>query len=86
MKMIYSCREMADWVSKELDQRLPLSVRIRMKIHLYMCRNCHTYREQIHHVERCLERYYSEDAPAETSLSEEKKRALKEILKRGTSK
>lgn len=85
MKLIYTCREMADLVSLELDSSLSLSVRMRMALHLSMCKNCQIYREQIHQIETCLESYYADSSDDSAGLTEERKNSIKRMLSRENS-
>lgn len=81
MKLMYNCREMVDLVSQELDQNLPLSVRMRMAMHLSMCGHCRTYRDQIREVELMLEKHYAAECyGGEMSLSDDAKARIEAAL------
>lgn len=81
MKLMYNCREMVDLVSQELDQNLPLSVRMRMAMHLSMCGHCRTYRDQIREVELMLEKHYAAECySGELSLSDDARKRIEEAL------
>ena len=51
-----NCREVSDRVSDFLDARLPLRVRLQMRLHLLMCRICREYVRQMALVVRALGR------------------------------
>ncbi len=59
MKLMYNCREMADLLSEELDHDLPLSTRLKMGMHILMCKKCRTYRDQVHTVESFLANHFA---------------------------
>ncbi len=81
MNLMYNCREIVDLVSLELDQKLPISVRLKMAMHLSMCHNCRTYRDQIHHVEKLINTFYSETgADSELELSEEARKTIEKRI------
>ncbi len=83
MNMMYKCREIVDLVSLELDQKLPLLVRLKMTIHLSMCHDCRTYRDQIHHVETLISSFHSAAKDeTELKLSEESKKAIEEKIQK----
>lgn len=82
MKMMYNCREMVDFVSMELDRKLPLFVRMRMAMHLSMCKNCRNYRDQISHVEKLIETYYSEETFEMLTLSDEIKSSIESTIEK----
>ncbi len=41
-----TCREISKWVSESLDRKLPLHLRVEVRLHLMMCRMCRRYRRQ----------------------------------------
>ncbi len=41
---ILTCREVVDLLADDLDQSLPLSLEMRLKLHLFLCRNCRRFR------------------------------------------
>ena len=41
------CKQIVDLVSQEMDSKLPWSIRMEVKMHLLMCKNCHRYAKQL---------------------------------------
>lgn len=82
MKMLFTCRQMARLASEELDRPLSFQVKVRMFIHLLLCRDCRTYHDQIKRVDQFIESYYSTRKEPEMSLSEEAKARMIAALER----
>lgn len=53
-----NCRQTAQLISQSLDCRLPLRQRLRMRLHLSLCRACATYRSQIELLDRIIRRQF----------------------------
>lgn len=49
-----SCRRAADMVSQGLDRRLGLGERLRLRLHLAMCRSCARYQAQLRFLRRAM--------------------------------
>lgn len=49
-----SCKEASKLVSESLDLRLPLKTRLRLRLHLSMCRICTAYYRQLHFLRRVI--------------------------------
>lgn len=47
-----SCRQAADLVSQGLDRRLRLGERLRLRLHLAMCRSCTHFATQLRFLRR----------------------------------
>lgn len=41
---IPTCREMVDLLGEDWDQSLPMSLGMRLHLHLFLCRNCRRFR------------------------------------------
>ncbi len=41
------CKQIVDLVSQEMESKLPWSIRMEVKMHLLMCKNCHRYAKQL---------------------------------------
>jgi len=44
----YACRHAAELMSQAMDEPLPWLVRLRLRAHLSMCRNCQRVEQQLH--------------------------------------
>lgn len=64
---------MARLASEELDRPLGFWVRVRMFIHLLLCKECRTYHDQIQRVDEFIDSYYNRKAETAITLSEEAK-------------
>jgi len=45
--IMYNCKQTSRMVSDSMDMRLPLHQRIRIKLHLYMCKLCNNNYKQL---------------------------------------
>jgi len=50
-----TCKETAELVSKEVDDRLSLKERLDLRLHLMMCRGCRNYRSNVRFLRRACE-------------------------------
>ena len=78
-----SCKDMSPLISENMDHSLALKDRWKIRLHLFMCRFCRYYQEQLE-VLRNLSRYLGEvESPANSALflSKERKEKIKSLLK-----
>ncbi len=81
MKMMFTCREMVDLISQELDQKVSLFSKLKMAMHLAMCRDCKTYSDQIRSVETLMNNHFTGEASnGAIKLSEEARMRIEERL------
>ncbi|MBW1982169.1 MAG: zf-HC2 domain-containing protein [Deltaproteobacteria bacterium] len=83
-----SCKEAAQLISESLDNQLPLSRRLALRMHLLMCKFCSRYWKQMHFLRKTLH-YCSEHVEEtqylpEASLSQEARARIKKILREGS--
>ncbi len=78
-----SCKDTSPLISEMMDHSLPLSRRLRVKVHLAMCKVCQIYQKQLKMLRTMAKRISEEDSPAysKISLTEECKEKIKEALK-----
>jgi len=69
--MMITCKEFARMASRGMDQRLPVMMRIKFKLHLLMCRACARYKTQLGIIRRLMETVAPGFDDAEVSESEE---------------
>ena len=83
-----TCREVSYLISVSLDQRLPLTRRLAMRLHFLLCRACARYRRQIIALNRLAKGYAQSenDENAECALSEEEKEMIKARLRNSEEK
>jgi hypothetical protein len=76
-----SCREATRLISESLDRRLTLRERISLRVHLFVCKICTRYRQQVLFIRETLRLYEAaEDCPAPVSLSPETRDRIKRLL------
>ena len=82
-----SCQEVSRFVSESLDRELPLGQRLRVRIHLLMCRFCSRFRRQVLFLRDAARRYLTAGDETETSpadgLSAEARARIKQALRPG---
>ena len=61
------CKDVADKASAYIDNELPLSTRFSIKLHLFMCKKCKRYVDQLKTTIKSLAglRNYQTDLPTE---------------------
>lgn len=80
---MFSCRDVSRKLSQSMDEALPLSQRMAIRIHLMMCRYCSRFHRQLVLL-RKMSRHMDPDQPSgEThdKLSAEAKTRIKDKLR-----
>jgi hypothetical protein len=84
-----SCQEVSRFVSESLDRELPLGQRLRVRIHLLMCRFCSRFRRQVLFLRDAARRYLTMGEGMAslfgTDLSPEARERIKRSLKPGST-
>ena len=52
MKWMLTCRDATELASRAMDQRLPLSNRMALRLHLAICKNCTRFNRQLQEMRR----------------------------------
>ncbi len=68
MKLMYTCREMVDLISQELDHDHTISTQMKMKMHIVMCKKCRIYRDQLFSVDTFLQNHFASLEPSSEAL------------------
>ena len=77
-----SCRDVARLASDSMDRTLPLSTRIQLQLHYWICQACTEYRRQLLVLRKATRRSASETQPQDdTQLSAAAKARLKEAFR-----
>ncbi len=83
--MMLTCRESAKLISDELDRKLPLWLRLGLRVHLMMCSACRAYRQQLGALNKLISERFRGDRPADTadpqSLSNAARQRIKAALR-----
>ena len=68
MKWLPTCKETTELASRAMDERLPISDRIAMQMHLAICKNCMRFTRQLQEMRRLFrsETPANDDAPGLT--------------------
>ena len=76
---MFNCREVTRLVSESLDRELPLSQRIGVKMHLFMCKLCPEVRRQMLFIREAIGRFSQEEMSPESDgfLSSEARDRIK---------
>ncbi len=82
-----SCKDVSRLVSESLDHRLPLWQRMRVRMHLAMCRFCSRFRRQTVFLRDAARHYVSapDDSATGPGLSPEARDRIKQSLRSGPS-
>ena len=82
-KIMLTCKDLAWLSSQELDTNLPFMTRLKMKMHITMCKTCYFYRDQlkmIHALIRKIAPDFDSIADESVSLSNESKERIKKYI------
>ena len=79
-----TCRDVYPYMSEMLDHEIPFIPRMRVKLHLALCRVCTFYQQQLQTIKKLSENIglSQENSKEGPDLSEEKKLKIKEALKK----
>lgn len=78
-----SCKEAVRLLSEAMDRRLPIALRIKLRLHFLICALCKRYMVQLRFLRRIMRRYSRQsdaEAPAAASLSTEARQRIKHVL------
>ncbi len=77
-----SCREVSELVSRSLDEKLPLIVRLKVRVHLLMCRMCATFARRVRQLrEQLSSGRIAPESVLDASLPAATRERLKQLLK-----
>ena len=78
-----TCRDVSRLVSDAMDRELPLTARIRVRMHLLLCPPCKRYEDQVHllrQTARHLYRHVTEGVEGSVALSDEARGRILQTL------
>jgi hypothetical protein len=73
------CKQIIDLVSQQMESKLPWSIRMEVKIHLLICKNCHRYAKQLSFMQSELNQL--EKNLSSVSLATPAKKRIKQSFK-----
>jgi hypothetical protein len=81
VRVMPPCKDIAILISQSMDQRLPLTKRISIRLHVAMCSLCRRYEKQLRLLRESTGRYANPDEnEVEESLSPEAKARLQKAI------
>lgn len=81
VRVMPSCRDVSELVSQSMDQRLPLTKRMTIRLHVSMCSLCRRYEKQLRLLREGARHFADpEENTAQSSLSPEAAERLKKAL------
>jgi Putative zinc-finger len=84
VRVMPSCRDVSELVSRAMDERLSLRKRLSIRLHLSMCSLCRRYEKQLRLLRQATQHYADpEENEVEASLSPEAKARLEKALEDG---
>ena len=57
---IFKCKDVSHLISKSMDQKLPLRIRLGVKFHLMMCDVCLRYKKQLELISNAISKIETE--------------------------
>jgi len=82
MKWIPTCRESTALASRAMDERLPLSNRMALRLHLAICENCARFNRQLQEMRRLFRAETAADDDARGLAPEARQRIEIELQKK----
>lgn len=82
MKWMATCREATELASRAMDQRLPLSNRMALRLHLAICKNCARFSQQLQEMRRLFREEAAANDDADGLAPEARQRIASELQKK----
>lgn len=82
MKWMTTCREATELASRAMDERLPLSNRMALRLHLAICANCTRFNQQLQEMRRLLRAEVAASDDASGLAPEARQRIARELQKK----
>ncbi len=80
-----SCKEITEKANSYLDDELPFFTRLKVKLHLSMCKHCQRYVEQLSITIRTLSKLNSIDEPVSEKVVDDVVNNLKYVSRRDST-
>jgi len=77
-----SCKEVSKLTSKAMDSRLTFGERLAVRIHLFYCRGCARFREQVQFLRRAARRSSDTTATENIQLPDTARERIRTALRR----
>lgn len=82
MKWMTTCRQATELASRAMDQQLPLSSRIALRLHLAICKNCARFNRQLQTMRRLFREETAASDDAAGLTPEARQRIARELQKK----
>jgi hypothetical protein len=82
MKWMATCRDATELASRAMDERLPLSSRMVLRMHLAICKNCARFNRQLQEMRRLFREETAADDDAAGLPYEARQRIASELQKK----
>lgn len=82
MKWMLTCRNATELASRAMDERLPLSNRMALRLHLAICDNCARFNRQLQEMRRLFRAETGADDDAAGLAPEARQRIAGELQKK----
>ncbi|MCF6248991.1 MAG: hypothetical protein L3J69_16785 [Desulfobacula sp.] len=60
----FKCKDITQLISKSMDEKVPLRIRLGIKFHLMMCHLCTRYKKQLELIQKAMKNFENTDASA----------------------
>jgi len=79
---MFKCKDISLLISRSMDQKLPLRIRIGIKFHLMMCNLCLSYKKQLELIHKAISKFDidKEELFPVTQLPEKTREKIKKNL------
>jgi hypothetical protein len=80
---MFKCKDISHLISRSMDQKLPLRIRLGIKFHLMMCNLCLRYKKQLELIHKAISKIETENENSYPSvhLPDQIKKTIKKKLK-----
>jgi Putative zinc-finger len=80
--LMFNCKEVTRLVSESLDRKLPIHQRAGIRVHLFMCKFCSRYQQQLMFLRKNLSTsaMYDEDTEPYRAVPHEALKRIKHFL------
>jgi anti-sigma factor RsiW len=82
MNWMATCREATELASRAMDERLPLSNRMALRLHLAICKNCARFSQQLQEMRRLFREEAAAYDDANGLAPEARQRIASELQKK----
>jgi hypothetical protein len=78
----FRCKDVSDLISRSMDEKLPLKIRMGIKFHLMMCHLCLNYKNQLNLIRKAISKLENsqESDNAITRLPDQARQKIKKYL------